>query len=376
MNRPATSLPRLPMVGGSQRPWTDWTVAVTGMNARADNPGPGLAIARCLRRDPAFRGSIIGLGYDVLDPGLHTRDVVDAGVLLPYPSDGTEALKERLDEVLATHRIDALIPALDAEMATMIALEPWLQRRGVRLFTPTQPMLEARAKDRLPDLAAAAGIATPACRRITNAAALDEITEFPIVVKGCFYDAYVCRTAAEAHYAFAKLAATWGYPVLVQPFVPGVEVNMTGIGDGMGGILGQVAMRKRALTDKGKAWAGVTIRDAAFDRFAADVMASLRWRGPFEIEALRDPDGRLHLIEINPRFPAWIYLSAEVGRNLPSALLRLMAGEAPQTFDPPSAGACFVRFAEEVVLSLAELEAVTITGATLPSAPPIRRVAA
>ena len=59
------------------------TVAITGMNANPDNPGPGLAVARCLRESPEFTGRIIGLGYDGLDPGLYLKDYCDAGYILP-----------------------------------------------------------------------------------------------------------------------------------------------------------------------------------------------------------------------------------------------------------------------------------------------------
>jgi hypothetical protein len=44
------------------------TVAVTGMNAVPDNPGPGLAVARCLREYHGDGIRIVGLGYDALDP--------------------------------------------------------------------------------------------------------------------------------------------------------------------------------------------------------------------------------------------------------------------------------------------------------------------
>jgi carbamoyl-phosphate synthase large subunit len=57
------------------------TIAVTGMNARADNPGPGVAVARCLREVAGFEGRIIGLGYDVLDPGLFQTELTDAAYL-------------------------------------------------------------------------------------------------------------------------------------------------------------------------------------------------------------------------------------------------------------------------------------------------------
>ena len=63
--------------------WTRWNVAVTGMNAKPDNPGPGCAVARCLREEGSFRGRIVGLGYESLDPGFYQRETCDSGHLLP-----------------------------------------------------------------------------------------------------------------------------------------------------------------------------------------------------------------------------------------------------------------------------------------------------
>ena len=58
------------------------TVAVTGMNAVPENPGPGLGVARCLREAFGDRVRIIGLGYDALDPGC--RDPL-ASYFVGYP---------------------------------------------------------------------------------------------------------------------------------------------------------------------------------------------------------------------------------------------------------------------------------------------------
>ncbi len=66
------------------------TVGITGMNARPDNPGPGYAVARCLRAAPDFHGRIIALSYDAL----YSADVCDAAYLLPYPSAGDVSLLE------------------------------------------------------------------------------------------------------------------------------------------------------------------------------------------------------------------------------------------------------------------------------------------
>ena len=137
--------------------WKDWNVAITGINARPDNPGPGCAVARCLRHASGFRGRIIGLAYATLDAGLYLHESCDSGHLLPYPASGTAALLERLDELLCRDRIDAVLPCLDAELANFIAAEDQLRRRGIRLLLPQRAQLRRRDKDRLPALCADAG---------------------------------------------------------------------------------------------------------------------------------------------------------------------------------------------------------------------------
>ena len=353
-----------------QNDWLRWNIAVTGMNAKPDNPGPGCAVARCLRETRDFRGQIIGLGYETLDPGFYLRETCDTGYLLPYPATGAAALLERLDEVLSEHRIDALIPCLDAELPNFIAIEGDLKRRGIQLLLPQRTQLRRRDKDCLPALGADAGVATPDVRRLTDARFFDDCTnngwEYPLVVKGVFYDAYVVYSAEEAKLRFHQMAANWGYPVLVQKFVSGEEVNLTAIGDGSGAMIGEVMMKKQAITDKGKAWAGVAIDDPELREAGHRLFASLKWRGPLELEMLRDESGTLHLIEINPRFPAWIYLSHGVGRNLPAALLSLIQGYKPHqlALAPPRPGTSFIRYAHETIVTLDEIANLTVTGCT------------
>ncbi len=347
--------------------WKQWNVAITSMNARPDNPTPGCAVARCLREEAGFTGRIIGLGYETLESGFYLHPENSASFLLPYPATGSEALMERLDEILEVEPLDAIIPCLDTELPNFIALEPDLARRGIRLCLPSREQLRQRDKDRLPDLCQAAGISTPAVRHVTDESFFDSADKelsWPLMVKGLFYEAYVTHTAEEAKARFRQLTAQWGYPVLVQPFIKGNEVNLVALGDGEGGLLGAVMMRKQAVTDKGKAWAGVAIDDRELLAAAQKLMAILHWHGPFELEMLRDEEGRLHLIEINPRFPAWVYLSHGVGRNLPAALLAHMQGVPAEqlNFAPPSPGTHFIRYAEEVIVPLDDIAEMSQVG--------------
>ena len=346
------------------------TVAVTGMNALPDNPGPGLAVARCLREAYGDGIRIVGLGYDALDPGLYLGQYCDSVYLLSYPLNGADLLLERLTDIQAVEKIDVLIPCLDAELPLMVGLAEKLAEIGLKTFMPDAEQFERRSKARLPELAEAAGITYPEVKTLANPLffrTCDQVGwTYPLVVKGVFYDAKVVANPEQAVAAFHSIAQEWGLPVLVQRFVAGEEYNLAGIGDGRGNLLGEVMMKKRAVTTKGKAWAGVATADEILAEVARKLVAELQWKGPLEVEVMRDPKGVYQLIEINPRFPAWIYLSHGVGRNLPALLLELAMGRPAPAMAAPRPGTMFIRHALETIVPMSLFETLMMQGQCTP----------
>jgi len=345
------------------------TIAITGMNCKPDNPGPGLAVARCLRMQHGKNIRIIGLSYDVLDAGLYLQDLCNASYLLPYPSAGEQALMERMQYIQSEEQLDCLIPCLDAELLSFSRLKHEFEHLGIHMLIPDVSQLRDRNKDRLGELARSAGIRYPETKNITSADFFyrchDEGWTYPLVVKGIFYDAHVVHSADEGAAAFHSIAASWGYPVLIQRYVKGHEVNLTAIGDGKGNLLGSVMMRKQAVTDKGKAWSCVTIDDKQLQEDACKLAQVLQWQGPLEVEMLKDKDGQPLLIEINPRFPAWIYLAAEAGSNLPAALVDLIMQKQIH-LEAPKTGMMMIRYAIETVIDLATFESMAMQGHYIP----------
>jgi len=344
------------------------TVAITGMNSQPDNPGPGLAIARCLKESTEFNGRIIGLGYDALDAGIYNSEYCDAGYLLPYPSSENHEHVERLKSIHEKEGIDVLIPCLDSELAGMINMVPLLEKMGIKTCLPSIEQLTMRNKDRLPELVDNNKMACPESTTISSTQFFHTCEaqdwDYPMVVKGVFYDAKIVYNATQGVAAFKSISAQWGFPVIVQKLVTGEEYNVAAIGDGEGNLAGMVMMKKMILTEKGKASAGVSIYDEGLHQACLEVMKTLRWKGPLEFEVMRDKQGKYQLIEINPRFPAWVYLTAGVGQNLPIKLLKLMAGES--ITEPPStnAGVMFIRHAMESIVPIASFESMAIEGGT------------
>lgn len=346
------------------------TVAVTGLNA-TDNPGPGVPVVRAIRDGAAAAGRplrIVGLAYEPLDPGLYLPGIVDAGYLMPFPSQGKAAVFGRLAAIHAQEQIDVLVPTLDSELPIVLQLqqENELQALGIRTFLPTNELLRLRSKARFNVLAQTCGVRVPRGRTVSDVSELHRLHEelpYPIFIKGQFYEAYLARTPFDAEAFFHKLAAKWGLPVVVQELIEGDEYDVVAVGDGEGGMVGAVPMRKLQLTDKGKAWGGVTVADPQLDTFVRETMARLRWRGPCEFEVMRSRrDGLHYLIEINPRFPAWAYLSVGAGQNLPWAVVRLALGEAVEPLPPYRVGTMFLRHSWDQICELDDYAAITTSG--------------
>jgi carbamoyl-phosphate synthase large subunit len=150
--------------------------------------------------------------------------------------------------------------------------------------------------------------------------------------------------------------------VIIQQYTQGTEVNLTGIGDGSGNLLGGVPMRKTYITDKGKAWAGITLEDNKLVNIAAHFVKQTKWRGGFELEMIRTDNNEYQLIEINPRFPAWVYLAVGVGQNHPETLVKLALGKDTKAFETYETGKMFVRYSYDQIVDLASFEAITTQG--------------
>ena len=121
-------------------------------------------------------------------------------------------------------------------------------------------------------------------------------------------------------------------------------------------------MRKLYITDKGKAWAGITIDDESFIQLARKFISVTRWRGGCELEIMQAADGKPYIMEVNPRFPAWIYLTAAAGQNQPAALVKMALGLTVEPFVTYEVGKMFIRYAWDLITDISEFQKISGTG--------------
>lgn len=340
------------------------TVAVSGLN-NIDSPGPGIPVIRAIKESELFEARIIGLSYDTMEPGIYMHNLVDKTYQIPLPSAGQQSLLTRLDYIHHQEKIDVLIPNFDAELFNFIKLQDTLKQMGIHTFLPTLDQFEERHKWALNIFGEKYGIKVPKSKQINSIAEIQGLAHefgYPLVVKGKFYDATVAYSPDQAMAAFNKISGKWGLPIIIQQYTPGTEVNLTGIGDGKGNLTGAVPMRKTYITDKGKAWAGVALEDETLMNIARNMVKGNKWRGGFELEMIKTDKREYYLIEINPRFPAWVYLAVGAGQNHPEALVRLALGEDVTPYENYTSGKMFIRYSYDQIVDLKEFETISTLG--------------
>lgn len=352
------------------------TVAVTGMH-RGENPQPGASVIASLRRRfPKLR--IIGLSYDPLESSLYGQgeDHPDAAYLIPFPGAGADALLERLDQICAKEEIGYVIPCLDSEIENFTALYPQLQARGIDCILPEKSSFEARHKSNLYEFCLRNEVPTPVTKTANDPWSVEQCAAeigYPVYVKGRLYHAHIVRAREELAAAYESIVKTWGWPVVVQETLDGEEYDVTGVGDGKGRIIKSCSIRKLLRTSNGKGFAGIVVQDPALDLLSERIIHALQWNGPFELEFLKVPGKPHALMEINPRFPAWIDFPSQIDCNLPALLFERLIHQKMTPLKTCEAGRMFVRHSVDLVGDFSDFAAMASSGERIfkPIAEPI-----
>ncbi len=333
-------------------------IALSGLNA-TDNPAPGYPVAKSLKEDY----SLIGLSYDPNEPADYFENIFQKIYLMPYPSLGFNELKTRLETIKRDTDIELIIPNLDAELPLYIKYQEELEQMGIKTFLPTMEHFELRDKSQLTNLSKKLNIKHPKTIEVSSVKELEEACEelsFPVMVKGNYYKAYKAHNIKSAIEYFYKISSEWGFPLLVQETIEGEEINLVGLGDGKGHLVGAVSIKKLTTTELGKIWTGITIEHKELMQTAKDFVEQTNWRGAFELECMACQDG-LYIIEINPRFPAWVYFATAVGVNLPQMLVKLASGEdVKENIDFPD-GKLYVRYTDEFITDFSKFSKLITT---------------
>lgn len=309
-------------------------VAVTGMST-LDVVMPGLGVARALGMSDTV-SSVIGLGYGPNDTALYMPDLVQSGHALPDSAE-PELLLDRLREIRRDHPFDVVLPCLDLEVPRFAAIADEMGAEGMSMLLPSVEAAERVSKLRLfveQNRHNWGVIDLPDTLKVWTLQGIDRAAEeigFPMQIKGPVSGSTTVYDVESARAAWLRLREKGWREALAQAHVEGDHVSVAGLCDAESELVGSLAIKKAARCRHGSTWGAAMVDQPGLIESFAAFLSEIGWQGPVEGEFIRDAlTDRYQLIEVNPRFPAWIAFAAQCGVNLPEMAVRLAAGmDAP-----------------------------------------------
>ena len=232
---------------------------------------------------------------------------------------------------------------------------------GIKTLLPSASAMKKRSKEKLPETVRKLNLAdleVPKSQVLRTEIAVKRATKtlgLPFALK--------CEIAAtEIIYSEDQAVQVWrkwrdrGEDIpIAQQFIAGDEFAATGVCSRHHHFNCTVSIKKLKRCDRGNTWGATTadLSDLMVD--LGRLLKEIKWVGPFEVEYIRDiTREKFYLLEINPRFPAWINFTAEMGTNLPRDVIRLMCNETAQEKTLES-DLIFTRSCEEISVTTLSL---------------------
>ncbi|MBC9033903.1 ATP-grasp domain-containing protein [Sphingomonas sp. JC676] len=307
-------------------------IYVSGLYA-GGNPQPGLGIVRSLRQGYPD-ATIVGVDYSTRVSGIHFEELDERWIQRPWGELDLDSYGNKVRDLLDAGGLWISGSDLEAMWLASIFREghPNLlapPMRGIKRIT--KPAVEA---------AAALPIKIPTYLSTEHSDwdlhAFCRAHDWRVWLKGPYYDASRTPTWDIFTAVRGALSKIWSTEKLfLQAHVSGYEESVM-LSAYRGELLGAVSMRKRDITPEGKTWAGdVSEVPPSFLEPLREMVRATNWTGGGELEMVRDASEQLWLIEMNPRFPAWVHGATIAGHNLPALLVQgatgLPASPAPAT---------------------------------------------
>jgi predicted ATP-grasp superfamily ATP-dependent carboligase len=294
------------------------------------------ALAAC--RSLAAAGYRVSAVADVTPAATHWSRCCERRFVLVDPKEDADEFVDGLAAILAREAHAVLLPATDAALLAVSSrrdrLEP-LVRLGL---PPHDVVVAATDKVRLVEAARAAGLDAPAtvvCETPADGRRAAGSIGYPVVVKPrCTAFEAEGRVRQRGSVLVAEPAQldgqleAFGRPYLVQRAQRGAVWSVAGVRTAEGLPAFAVARYVRTYPpEAGNVAFAETVEPPAGLRDRVEVFLSeLGWEGIFELELIRDEDGRFQAIDMNPRLYGSLALATRAGAPLAVVLCDWILG--------------------------------------------------
>lgn len=254
--------------------------------------------------------------------------LVPAAQRLIVPRGDAPEFVDTVFEACLSLDIELLVCTVDAELAPLARALERFEAMGVKVPLSPLPALEL-CRDKLALLDRARGVVPVPHLEVIDAAVADAYTAgrghaFPLFAKPRVSAG--SRGAAVVHDAQELRALPQDGSYLLQELLSGDEYSVDVYLRADGAAIASVP-RVRMKTDSGIAVAARTVHLPEVSDAAVRIAQAAGIRYVANVQFKRAADGQAKLLEINPRFPGTLPLTAHAGVDLPALMVAEALGQ-------------------------------------------------
>ena len=306
------------------------TVLVPGAAAPA-----GINTIKSLRM-AGFGGKILATDSSSLSAGFF---MADANEVIPEADD--HSFVDRLFRIVKMYQVEVLMPSSGFDIYPYSENRKQLAEIGAEAIVSDRDKLEICRDKMLTFQTLSNTFVLP-----FTTAEPDKIETFPVLAKPRFGKGsrgiVKIDDESDLRYILSKRN-----DLVFQEYLPGTEYTVDVLSDLNGKPLMAVP-RIRMQTKAGISTKGRVLRDPSLEIDCMKIAEYIGIRGPCCMQMKESEEGRLKLIEVNPRMGGGTIFTTLAGANFPALLLEIIEGK--QITIPTISEITVIRYFEEFVL--------------------------
>jgi len=284
--------------------------------------------------------SVISADTDKLAPGLYLSD---KGYLISPFFEENKFFNEVM-KIIKKEKIDIIIPALDSLLVKFAEHKKFFDNLSVKvLMSPPETIFLTRDKWQMYNF-------------LKNTIPLpkswidkkDINISYPLFIKprdgSGSINSFKVESEEELNFYCKKIKNP-----IIQEYLEGREYTVDCLADMRGKILFSIP-RIRLGTRAGVSVKGRVVKNKKIEEIAQKISQKIKFTGPFFFQ-IKEKNGRLMVIEINPRFGGGMPLSVAAGPNIYLLSIKLFLGQEIKKIPKINYGLYFTRFDEEIYLT-------------------------
>ena len=281
----------------------------------------------------SFRKSIRQIGHKPLIIGTDITEMSSALQLcdkqyLVRSVDKYGYLKDLLD-IVKKDKVDLIVPTVDLDLRLLSANIRKFEKLGCKVLISNPEVIDiCQDKRKTFKFLAKNGFDTPLTMSRRTALAKKDI-KYPCFLKP--WDGYASRGSAKVENRHELKVLCNKIPnCVVQEYIIGDEYTCDVFVD-FNGLVRCVVPRKRIEVRSGEVSKGQIAKDMNVMTIAAKAVEALGpGPGVITVQLFKDKNGRIAIIEINPRFGGGVPLAIKAGANFPKWIVQQLVGKKPR----------------------------------------------